>query len=341
MAALERQHVNPQIRRYFSDFSICCPHQMYARHWFGIASWELDPTNVGIAREAFATIDLKNEPSLDGLSVTPFLWLSNLPYLCGDRWSLDANQLALTRELGIIDKLPRITEDEINDLNKGDIVVKFLAVSQISWLCIQLVTRLSRKIPTTQLELLTLAFAICSIITYGFYYNRPKDVQTVREVLAVRDPTPAELARIANVGPACWIVSRQNASVPNNAMHGMNRPYFLLCSMLGLIVFGSLHLLAWNSEFPSQVERRLWQASALVTIAVMPSANLFVNIIARLPMLTRISWTGVQVTIIISVHIFAFVAARAFILVEVVRSLAYQPPETFRTTWAANVPHVG
>jgi hypothetical protein len=36
-----------------------------------------------------------------------------------------------------------------------------------------------------------------------------------------------------------------------------------------------------------------------------------------------------------------FVAARLFILVEVVRSLAFQPPETFRTTWVASVPHVG
>jgi hypothetical protein len=44
----------------------------------------------------------------------------------------------------------------------------------------------------------------------------------------------------------------------------------------------------------------------------------------------------------VAVVLFAvFVAARVFILVEAVRSLAYQPPETFRTTWAANIPHVG
>lgn len=33
-------------------------------------------------------------------------------------------------------------------------------------------------------------------------------------------------------------------------------------------------------------------------------------------------------------------SSRLFILVEALRLLAYQPPEAFRNTWAANVPHV-
>jgi hypothetical protein len=43
----------------------------------------------------------------------------------------------------------------------------------------------------------------------------------------------------------------------------------------------------------------------------------------------------------LALSVVLFVAARAFILVEIVRSLGFQPPETFRTTWAANVPHAG
>jgi hypothetical protein len=194
----------------------CCPHQMCTRHWSGVAMWQLDSTNIEIARAAVGTLDLIDEPGARWLSDPPNQWLGELRYLCGDRWILDANQLALTRRLGIIDKLPRITEDEINDLNKGDVVVKFLAVSQISWLCVQLVTRLSQNIPITQLELVTLSFAVCSIITYGLFYNRPKDVQTIRETLAVRNPNPVEMARIASMGPEYWLIPRQNASMPNN-----------------------------------------------------------------------------------------------------------------------------
>jgi hypothetical protein len=318
----------------------CCPHQMCTRHWSGVAMWQLDSTNIEIARAAVETLDLIDEPGARWLSGPPNQWLGELRYLCGDRWILDANQLALTRRLGIIDKLPRITEDEINDLNKGDVVVKLLAVSQISWLCVQLITRLSQNMPITQLELVTLSFAVCSIVTYGLFYNRPKDVQTIRETLAVRNPNPVEMARIASMGPEYWLIPRQNASMPNNTIHMTSGPHFFFGSMFALAVFGGLHLLAWNQEFPTQAERRLWQASALVTIAVMPLALLMLWPPFLPTVLARINQTKYE-ALLAYVCLAPFFAARTFVLVEAVRSLAFQPPETFRTTWAANVPHVG
>jgi hypothetical protein len=109
--------------------------------------------------------------------------------------------------------------------------------------------------------------------------------------------------------------------------------------MLALTVFGGLHLLAWNQEFPTLVERRLWQASALVTIGVMPFAVLTLLLSLFLTVLARIRRTKYEV-LFCYIFMAPFVAARTFVLVEVIRSLAFQPPETFRTTWAANVPHV-
>jgi hypothetical protein len=264
----------------------------------------------------------------------------NLRALCGDRWSLNAKQLALARRLDIIDNLPHMTEDEIDDLNKGDVLFKFLAVSQILWLCIQLVTRVSRNLPTTQLEIVTLAFAVISIITYVLLYNRPKDVQTTREMHAARYPTPAELTRIAAARPATIGWRRRDFSIPNDVDPSDDR-HFIVSTMAALIVFGGLHLLAWNYEFPTPIERRLWQASAIVTIATMPNLWLLTSAMTKSKTLDDSIIAAFFLVSFIAIILFIFVASRLFILVEIIRSLAFQPPETFRTTWAANVPHVG
>lgn len=115
-----------------------------------------------------------------GLLYNPTWWLSNIKVLCASQWVLDAQQLLLARSLGLVSKLPAISEDQIEDMNTGDAFVKFLAICQISWLFIQLTVRRPQRMPIIQLEVLTLAFTVCSILTYCMLYNRPKDVQTTR-----------------------------------------------------------------------------------------------------------------------------------------------------------------
>ena len=306
----------------------------------GTTTWKLDSINTAIAQATVENLGMQQfgDESLANafLGADPIYWVKNLRALCGDRWSLDANQLALARERGIIDELPCITEDEIDDLSKGDLFLKVLAVFQIVWLCIQLITRLSRKLPATQLEVVTFAFAVTSIVTYGLLLSRPKDVQTVREVYAVRDPTPVELTQLAATGPAYIFTSRRDVSISNDAITLDVKDHFGASVVVILVVFGGLHLLAWNYEFPTYVERILWRASAIVTIAAMPSLYI-VDRVSNKFAPDDVKWSGSVIMVIILV----FIAARLFILVEIVRSLAFQPPETFRTTWAANVPHVG
>ncbi|KAM0717389.1 hypothetical protein Q7P37_007241 [Cladosporium fusiforme] len=254
-----------------------CPHDIRTYRWSGETTWKLDATNVKIARAAIETLGLQHfggesKVSLikSILSSNPTVWLTNLRVLCGNRWSLDANQLLYARRLGIVDKLPSLTEDEIEDLNKSDFFVKFLAVSQILWLCIQLCSRLARHIPTTQLEVVTLAFTICSIFTYFLFLSRPKDVQTVREIGAVRYPTPPEIAQIAAAGPSVFGFCREAVAVPNNAIHRTKGRPFMWSSCILMIIFGALHVVSWNYEFPTQVERTLWRASIVITIIAVP-----------------------------------------------------------------------
>lgn len=250
-----------------------CPHSLRTSRLSGNTVWRPDPINTAVAHTAIATLQMKHlgdESDIRKFLWNPIMWLTNLRVLCGNRWALDANQLLLARELGIIKRLPSISEDEINDLNKSDMFVKSLAVCQISWLCIQLSTRLARGMPTTQLEVVTLAFTVCSILTYCLFHSRPKDVQTVREVEASRYPTPQELIRIANLGPRIFGSCRQDVAIPNNSMHTRKGPYFPFSAVFAVIIFGSLHLIAWNYEYPSLVERTFWRASVVITLVAFP-----------------------------------------------------------------------
>lgn len=132
-----------------------CPHVIRTSRSSGTTTWKVDPVNTENAQAAFENLDEQEKQGSGHRSFAnpviefPEYWLAHLKALCGDRWSLNARQLSLARKLHIIKRLPHMTEDEIDGLNKGDIFVKFLAVSQISWLCVQLITRVSRRLPTT------------------------------------------------------------------------------------------------------------------------------------------------------------------------------------------------
>ncbi|KAF8163800.1 hypothetical protein B0H34DRAFT_697008 [Crassisporium funariophilum] len=73
--------------------------------------------------------------------------------------------------------LPSITEDEINDRSKGDILAKGIVVVQTLWFVMQCIARGAQGLTITEIELVTLAFAAFNGITYYFWWNKPLDVR--------------------------------------------------------------------------------------------------------------------------------------------------------------------
>ncbi|KAJ3570428.1 hypothetical protein NP233_g4404 [Leucocoprinus birnbaumii] len=88
-----------------------------------------------------------------------------------------------------------ISEDEINDKSKGDFFTKLIVVIQTTWFIVQCVARWVQRLHVTELEIVTLAFAILNIITYILWWNKP---QNMRVAIAIHDgrndsgPTLAE-----------------------------------------------------------------------------------------------------------------------------------------------------
>ena len=96
------------------------------------------------------------------------------PYILGSpRSILTAHGIAKMAEHG---GLPNISEAVIVDKSKADFVAKLLATLQASWFLVQCVARWKEHLAMTLLQLITLAHAICALLMYLLWLNKPYDV---------------------------------------------------------------------------------------------------------------------------------------------------------------------
>src|SRR5258705_1214866 len=74
-------------------------------------------------------------------------------------------------------KLRKISEEDIKDRSKGDILSKLIAITQTTWFILQCIARGQQKLTLTELELVTLALASLNAVTYVFWWHKPLGVQ--------------------------------------------------------------------------------------------------------------------------------------------------------------------
>lgn len=72
---------------------------------------------------------------------------------------------------------PTISEDEINDRSKGDALSKGIALLQLTWFIIQIMTRATQGLAISELELSTAALAGLKSVMYIFWWCKPRDVR--------------------------------------------------------------------------------------------------------------------------------------------------------------------
>ncbi|TFK59979.1 hypothetical protein BDN72DRAFT_965886 [Pluteus cervinus] len=70
----------------------------------------------------------------------------------------------------------RFPKKQVEDRSKGDVLSKGLVALQTSWFVLECIARFQRHLPITELEVVTLAFAVLNIITYGFWWDKPLNV---------------------------------------------------------------------------------------------------------------------------------------------------------------------
>ncbi|KAF9473970.1 hypothetical protein BDN70DRAFT_866848 [Pholiota conissans] len=94
----------------------------------------------------------------------------------GSRWEIPEEwKLINNIKKGIISP-PRLTEEDIQDRSKGDIISKTIIILQTTWFIVQCLARWSQRLPLTELEIVTLGFAMLNGITYALWWNKPQNV---------------------------------------------------------------------------------------------------------------------------------------------------------------------
>jgi hypothetical protein len=281
----------------------------------------------------------------------------NLMSFSGNLWVLNTDQIMAARAYGILKRIPDVPLEDIKDKSKGEPVAKTIAVAQVLWMIAQLILRWrhpKRPLPSTQLEIMTLAIAGSSLLTALLFWPKPQGIEAPIYIAADSNPSIEELLMISSLRTRSFfsIGSGEDVSfwVPENAdwtpflsrlldeeAHGYKK-WRLMAIGIGAAVFGGLHLFSWNLDFPTWQERLAWRICLGLTTGLPLYEVLLFYLIrptarrAREGGFFRVSNRFLAVL---------YASARLFVCVEVVRSLAFQPPGTFVATFAAELPAYG
>jgi hypothetical protein len=274
-------------------------------------------------------------------------------------WTLNFMQLSITHSFGLFQSLPIVSSRDIEALDDSNVLIKFLAVAQVSWLIIQLILRKVRTLPSSQLEIAALAFSVSSLITYIVLWDRPRGINRRYRIKAEKLPDRFDVQSIVIYGPE-YLWSRYRGkdrvdgeynlvAIPDDAIHMSRSLHSVedqlivqIGAILGGIIFGSLHCLAWNFSFPTPLESLLWRICSVLTtalpcLAVLPSYYWSETNSYNL----RVGEHRHIIAIVLLPLIIAYILARLFLIVETFRSLFYLPPEAFKETWSGSFPHWG
>ncbi|OQV07314.1 hypothetical protein CLAIMM_11766 [Cladophialophora immunda] len=119
---------------------------------------------------------------------------------------VDSQQLAyLIEHKSLV--LPEIPALEIQALNKADGLARLVTLIQMTWFCISFIARGATGLGYSTLEVTTLAFIICTLHTFSFWFYKPLDPQSQRVV-----PIDANINQLCE-RPISDTVSKTNPAV--------------------------------------------------------------------------------------------------------------------------------
>ncbi|EHK19811.1 uncharacterized protein TRIVIDRAFT_203391 [Trichoderma virens Gv29-8] len=276
--------------------------------------------------------DAKDQPKKEKWTLAHcyFANMGGFMYIKGkERLPVTAQQLAEDDSYLCLE----ITEEDIKDKSKQDWLAKLFAALQILQLILSIITRHIQGVHFSQLETVTLSFAICGVLIYCTYFYKPQNIERAIELKndmrdsnvvsqytaddaqepAVRDSDDVPQNRADDTQKAAarffslqsekpydsfWAImlnkqtslkkpdskGQKTLRIPNDNIpiyKGSNEVHpavYLLALASGL--FGAIHAIAWQFEFPTEEEKLLWQictcisaASPVVGLLVIPFAQ--------------------------------------------------------------------
>ncbi|TQW11586.1 WD40 repeat 2 [Cordyceps javanica] len=196
---------------------------------------------------------------------------------------------------------PEIFKEDIQDKSKQDWLAKTWAGFQILQLILSVVTRSIQHVRFSQLEMVTLSFAVCGVLIYITNIHKPqnvgRDTQIKTEIASSKGSKDS--FSITPTHDSLWAILRNkrnhdvdnnnseqyapripNDSIPfNESNHIVHPVVYLLAGSSAL--FGLIHAIAWSFEFPTPQEKLLWRIATGIS-AVSPVLGLLAIPIVQL-----------------------------------------------------------
>lgn len=266
---------------------------------------------------------------------------------------------------------PKITAKEIWDRSKRDRFAKTVAVLQSLYLVTQTLGRAFKSLQVTCLELVTVAFLLCTAVTSYFWMMKALDVETPEHIYmktsmarvlieagpAANEPfffTPMDF--VEQPGWFKWkrqhifrdfggIGQRPLRRIPNDFYDGPASWKLAIFLWVASIAHLGVHVFGWAFFFPTVTEWYMWQVASLSLLAIISGSGLF-NVFSVKPGLDfRVNTLGIWYTTPEkntfwrrwAVHGPAFLAAmvyylaKTFILVEAFVSLRLMSTSAYQT----------
>ncbi|TDL22576.1 hypothetical protein BD410DRAFT_788394 [Rickenella mellea] len=266
---------------------------------------------------------------------------------------------------------PKISREDIEDKSKGDIISKGFVIIQTSWFVLQCIARGVERLPITELELVTLAFAVLNLATYALWWNKPLNIQRpfavqlsngspdqvvkgaevpgmFRRAMQQITKTWADTRILLPIMPFAVMIRGGNLKtgakkVPSfySSDGGDNIWTIALASAAIAVIFGAIHCIAWSFDFPSHQKMILWRTCAIVITCLPVTLLLFGKMVDVLDDY----YLGIfeLVLLFFAFYIFPifYIFARVILLVEAFTLLKSLPPGAFQTVqWTSFIPHV-
>ena len=261
------------------------------------------------------------------------------------------------------------TATEIHDKGKSDGIIKAFTLLQILWVLIQSIARGIQHLPLTTLEISTLAYIPCACCVFWLWWDKPYDIGVPTFI-----DVPSDSLVVTEDGKARITLTRYHLDLMEYGTYRMTRQCweeiigmtFMPINRLGFIcgiaflVVGSIHLSAWNFDFPSEFERWAWRICSMVIAVSIPVSWLMTRAILGVAelvskkdlMVVWVSrsvgygkgWNKWMIGTVTTIHGFGvllYAIARLYLLVEVFLSFRAMPMGVYETPdWAKFIPHI-
>ncbi|KAF8441044.1 hypothetical protein L210DRAFT_3538972 [Boletus edulis BED1] len=269
---------------------------------------------------------------------------------------------------------PVITAKEIKDKSKSDTLGKAILALQLFWFTLQVIARGSSGLAVTLVELDTVCMAVLSLLVLVLWWDKPlrpecphvlysheylqRHVTLSKAWMSEPSNLPKLMAfstctrktrslgagdeEIPLVGSDAKIADRTASAIWS--IIGWGVWDISLCATW--MILGGLHLIAWNFEFLTEVEKIIWRVASLVltgsSLAFLLTSPLLIATLA-IPSLTTLLSSLLSPGGMIIAYFAAIlgVASRVLLVALMLASLRALPCSAYQTvSWTTYIPHL-